>query len=143
MRGLGRLGERRLGIAVIWFLPAGESERSAPIEGISAEDRDIVESMMEMDAEVAVGHLLKMARRYHQDPEGLRAELLNMMEGDEIATKYMLEFIARIATGDQSPATSDHDAEEATDGPGGKVIDFPTSRADEEDEEDDDPEDRE
>lgn len=135
MRGLGQMGERRLGIALIWFLPAGESERSAPIEGISAEDRDIVESMMGMDAEVAVGHLLKMARRYQQDPEGLRAELLSMMEGDEIATRYILEFIARIATGDQSPATSDHDPEEAADGPGGQVIDFPTPKAGEEDEE--------
>jgi hypothetical protein len=135
MRGLGQLGERRLGIALIWFLPAGESERSAPIEGISAEDRDIVESMMGMEAEVAVGHLLKMARRYQQDPEGLHAELLSMMEGDEIATKCMLEFIAKIATDDQSPAASDHAAEETTDGPGGKVIDFRTPKAGEEDEE--------
>lgn len=133
-RGLGQLGERRLGIALIWFLPAGESERSAPIEGISAEDRDIVESMMGMDAEVAVGHLQKMARRYQEDPEGLRAELLSMMEGDEIATKYMLEFIAKIATGDQSPAASDHDEGEAADGPGGQVIDFPAPKAEEEDE---------
>jgi hypothetical protein len=133
-RRLGQLGERRLGIALIWFLPAGESER-APIEGISAEDRDIVESMMGMDAEVAVGHLLKMARRYQEDPEGLRAELLSMMKGDEIATKYMLEFIAKIATGDQSPATSDHEAEEAADGPDARVLEFPTPKAGEEDEE--------
>ena len=132
--GQGQLGERRLGIALIWFLPAGESERSAPIEGLSAEDRDIVESMMGMDAEVAVGHLLKLARRYQEDPEGLRAELLSMMEGDEIATKYMLEFIAKIATGDQSPAASDHDEGEAADGPGGQVIDFPAPKAEEEDE---------
>lgn len=69
-RGLGQLGGRRLGIALIWFLPAGESERSAPVEGISAEDRDIVESMMGMEAEVAVGHPRKMARRYQQDPKG-------------------------------------------------------------------------
>lgn len=133
-RGPGQLGERRLGIALIWFLPAGVSERSAPIEGISAEDRDFVESMMGMEAEVAVGHLLKMARRYQQDPEGLRAELLSMMEGDEIATKYMLEFIAKIVTGDQSPATSDHEAEDAADGPDARVLDFPTPKADEEDE---------
>lgn len=70
---------------MIWFLPAGESERSAPVEGISAEDRDIEESMMGMEAEVAVGHLRKMARRYQQDPKGLRAELLSMMEDrDEV-----------------------------------------------------------
>jgi hypothetical protein len=135
MRRLGQMGERRLGIALIWFLPTGESEPSAPTEEISAEDRDIVEGMMGMEAEVAVGHLLEMARRYQQDPEGLHAELLSMMEGDEIATKYLLEFIARIATGDQSSVTSDHDAEEAADGPGGKVIDFPTPKAGEEDEE--------
>ncbi len=132
-KGQGHLGERRLGIALIWFLPAGESERSAPIEEISAEDRDIVESMMGMEAEVAVGHLQKMARRYQEDREGLRAELLSMMEGDELATKYLLEFIARIATGDQSPTTSEHEPEKAADGPGGQVIDFPRSKTDEED----------
>jgi hypothetical protein len=131
--GLGQLGERRLGIALIWFLPAGESERSAPIEGINAEDREIVESMMGMDAEVAVGHLQKMARRYQQDPEGLRAELLSMMEGDEIATKYMLEFIAKFESGDPPPPKSKQEPEEAPDGLGGQVIEFPTPKTEEED----------
>lgn len=135
MRGQGQLGERRLGIAVIWFLPAGESEPSAPIEGISAEDRELVQSMLGMDAEVAVGHMQELGRRYRQDPEGLRVELLSMMEGDEIATKYLLEFVARIVSGDQSPAPGDPEAEETTDESGGKVIDFPTPKAGEEDDE--------
>jgi hypothetical protein len=132
-RELGHLGERRLGIALIWFLPAGESERSAPIEGLDAEDRELVESMMGMDAEVAVGHLQALGRKYKQDPEGLRAELLSMMEGDELATKYMMEFIAKFESGDQSPASREDAPEEAADGPGGQVIEFPAPKADEED----------
>lgn len=140
MKGQGQLGERRLGIAVIWFLPAGESERSAPIEGVSAEDRELVQSMLGMDVEVAVGRLQELGRRYQQDREGLHAELLSMMEGDEIATKYLMEFVAKIAFGDQSPASSEHKPEESADGPGGQVLEFTKPKADEED---DDPEDRE
>jgi len=139
-RGQGPLGERRLGIAVIWFLPAGESEQSAPTDEFSAEEREQIESMLSMDAEVAVERLRGLARKYRQDREGLQAELLSMMEGDEIATKYMLEFIAKIATGDQSPATSDHEPEESADGPGGQVLEFTKPKADKDD---DDPEDRE
>jgi len=131
-RELGHLGERRLGIALIWFLPAGESERSAPIEGLDAEDREFVESMMGMEAEVAVGHLQALGRKYKQDPEGLRAELLSMMEGDELATKYMMEFIAKFESGDQSPPPSEHEPEVAGDGPGAQVIEFPAPKADEE-----------
>lgn len=133
-RGPGYLGERRLGIALIWFLPAGESERSAPIEGLDAEDRELVESMMGMDAEVAVGHLQALGRKYKQDPEGLRAELLSMMEGDELATKYMLEFIAKFESGDQSPPLSEDTPEETADAPGGQVLEFPGPKVDEEDE---------
>jgi hypothetical protein len=132
-REVGHLGERRLGIALIWFLPAGESERSAPIEGIAAADRELVESMMGMDIEVAVGHLQKLGRRYKQDPEGLRAELLSMMNGDELAIDYLMEFIAQFESSDQSSPTSE-DAEVATDEPGGQVIEFPTPKADKEDE---------
>lgn len=138
-RELGHLGERRLGIALIWFLPAGESERSAPIEGLDADDRELVESMMGMDAEVAVGHLQALGRKYKQDPEGLRAELLSMMEGDELATKYMMEFIAKFESGEQPPPSEDTPAETA-DGPGGQVLEFPGSEVDEKD---DDPGERE
>ena len=133
-RELGHLGERRLGIAVIWFLPEEACDRSATIEGLSAEDRELVQSMLGMDAEVAVGHLQELGRRYQQDPKGLRVELLSMMRGDEIATKYVMEFIARIATDDQSPATGDDETEESTDGPVAQVIDFPAPKADEEEE---------
>jgi hypothetical protein len=140
MRGHGRLGERRLGIAVIWFLPAGESEQSAPTEGLSAEEREQIESMLGMDAEVALERLRGLGRMYRQDRERLHAELLSLTEGDEIATRYLLEFIAKIATGDQSPATSEHEPEESGDGPGGQVLEFTTPK---EDKEDDDPEDRE
>ena len=140
MRGQRPLGERRLGIAVIWFLPAGESEQSEPREGLSAEEREQVESMLGMDAEVAVERLRELGRMYRQDREGLHAELLNLTEGDEIATRYLLEFIAKIATGDQSPVASEHKPEESADGPGGQVHEFTTPKADKED---DDPEDRE
>lgn len=139
-RGQGQLGERRLGIAVIWFLPAGESEQSAPTEGLSAEEREQVESMLGMDVEVAVERLRGLGRMYQQDRDGLHAELLSMTEGDEIATRYLLEFISKIATGDQSPVTGDHEPEENADGPGGQVLEFTTPKADKED---DDPEDRE
>jgi hypothetical protein len=74
--------------------------------------------MLGMDAEVAVERLRGLGRMYRQDREGLQAELLSLTEGDEIATRYLLEFIAKIATDDQSPATSD--AEEAADGPAAK-----------------------
>lgn len=139
-RGQGSLGERRLGIAVIWFLPAGESERSASTEEFSAEERAQIESMLSMDAEVAVERLRGLARRYRQDRERLHAELLSMTEGDEIATGYLLEFISKIATGDQSSVTSEHEPEESDDGPGGQVLEFTKPKADKED---DDPEDRE
>lgn len=139
-RGQGSLGERRLGIAVIWFLPAGESERSASTEEFSAEEREQIESMLSMDAEVAVERLRGLARRYRQDRERLHAELLSMTEGDEIATRYLLEFIAKIATDDQSSVTSEHEPEESADGPGGQVLEFTTPKADKED---DAPEDRE
>lgn len=45
----------------------------------------------------------------------------------------MLEFSAKIVTDDQSPGTSDREAEEATDGPDARVIEFPTPKADEKD----------
>jgi hypothetical protein len=106
-RGQGPLGERRLGIAVIWFLPAGESGQSAPTDEFSAEEREQIESMLSMDAEVAVERLRGLARKYRQDREGLQAELLRQAEGDEIAARYLLEFIAKIATGDESPDTSE------------------------------------
>jgi hypothetical protein len=133
-KGLGHLGERRLGIAVIWFLPEGAVDRSAPIEGIGAEDRDLVQSMMGMDAEVAVGHLQELGRKYRENPERLRVELLSTMGGDEIATQYLMEFVAGIASGDQSPSASEHAPEESADDPGGQVLEFHAPKATEKDE---------
>jgi hypothetical protein len=37
-RGPGQLGERRLGIAVIWFLPAGESGHGSSTNELLLED---------------------------------------------------------------------------------------------------------
>jgi hypothetical protein len=133
-KGPGYVGERRLGIALIWFLPGGESERSEPIEGLDAQDRELVESMMGMDAEVAVGYLQALGRKYKQDPEGLRAEVLSMMKGDELATKYLMEFIAQFESGNPSPPRSEDTPEEAAESPGGQVLEFPGSKAAEEDE---------
>lgn len=132
-RELGHLGERRLGIAVIWFLPEGSVDRSATIEGISAEDRELVQSMMGMDAEVAVGRLQELGRKYRESPERLRAEVLSTMEGDEIATQYLMEFITKIASPDQSSPVSEHAPEETEEGPGGQVVEFPGAQVDGED----------
>jgi hypothetical protein len=52
----------------------------------------------------------------------------------------LLEFIAKIATGDQSPVTDEDEPEESADGPGGQVLEFTKPKADKDD---DDPEDRE
>ena len=96
--------------------------------------------MLGMDVEVAVGRLQELGRRYQQDREGLHTELLSMMEGDQIATEYLMEFVAKIAFGDQSPASSDGGPEETAEGPGGQVLEFPRPKADEKG---DDPEERE
>lgn len=130
---LGQMGQPRVGIALIWFLPAMGSASGVPEEKLSAEDREFFRSATGMEAEDALAHLRELGMKHEQDPEGLRAEILSMMEGDEVATEYLMDFIQGIAPGGRSRRTGKHEPEESTDSPGGQVVEFRHPAADEED----------
>lgn len=139
---LGILGEPRIGIALVWFLPAPRGEAPPPTVHVSPEEAAFFREVTGFEPTALLARLQALATAYAHDPNALRAELVRLTGGDEIAAEQIVQLIrASIATGEDS------ERDDEKDGAGGQVIDFarpdernePADEADENDEHDDEP----
>jgi hypothetical protein len=127
---LGSLGEPRIGIALIWFVGANPDSNDAESSQVTPEDAAFVHGLTGLDPEALVARLQDMAAEYDRDPEAMRADLVRMAGGDEIAAEYLIKLMRTAKPGGAQPG-SDAPGQES-----GRVIDFgpPPGRGDDDDE---------
>jgi hypothetical protein len=130
---LGSLGAPRIGIALIWFLDGGtgqQGERAGATHSpgptgpsvtppVTAEDIEFVRGLTGLAPEELVTRLQAIAAGYARDPGALRAEILSITGGDEIAARHLMQVIqaAEPGAGEASPDAA-CDAE-------GRVLELP------------------
>lgn len=132
---LGILGGPRIGIALIWFLPANPDETRTTAEQASPEEVEYIRDLTGLGPMELLTRLQDIAAAYTQDPEALRAEILRLTDGNEIAAEHIIQLIrTAVATDDDSD--DDRDADDG--GESGQVIDFERSDDRNEDEDEDD-----
>lgn len=134
---LGSLGTPRIGIALIWFLDGGARQQSEPTgpanppgplgppvtAPVTPEDIELVRGLTGLAPEELVTRLQGIAAGYARDPDALRAEILRITGGNEIAAEHLMQLIqASMPGGDE--AERDHAGPEVERAPG-RVIDLP------------------
>jgi hypothetical protein len=101
---LGFLGPPRVAIALLWFVdggahrsgePAGPVHPSGPTPPppVTPEDTELVRSLTGLTPVELVARLQDIAAGYERDPAVLRAELLRITGGDEIAVEHLMQLI--------------------------------------------------
>jgi hypothetical protein len=130
---LGSLGTPRIGIALIWFLDGGAGQRGEPAgpthspgppgppvtPPAAAEDIEFVRGLTGLAPDELVTRLQDIAAGYARDPGALRAEILSITGGDEIAAGYLMQVIqAAGPSGGEASADGARQAE-------GRVIELP------------------
>lgn len=115
---LGFLGEPRIGIALIWFVGAGPATGSAPSAHVTPEDVEFVRGLTGLDPDALVSRLRDIAAEYDRDPEAMRAEILRITGGDEIAAEYLIQLIRTAQPGGGRDGSAEPGQES------GRVIDF-------------------
>lgn len=130
---LGSLGEPRIGIALIWFVGAGAETGSVASSPVAPEDAEFIRGLTGLDPDGLISRLRGIAAEYDRDPEAMRAEILRITGGDEIAAEYLIKLM-RVAKPGGEQGGSDEPGQES-----GRVIDFgqPPGRSDDEDDDDD------
>lgn len=130
---LGILGGPRIGIALIWFLPANPDEAATIAEQASPEEVEYIRDLTGLGPMELLTRIQGLAAMYAHDPDALRAEILRLTDGDEIAAEHVVQLIRAATASDD--ADDGRDADDG--GDNGQVIDF--ERSDEDDGEDDEP----
>jgi hypothetical protein len=115
---LGSLGEPRIGIALIWFVGAGPDSRGAVSSQVAPEDVEFVRGLTGLDPDALLSRLRDIAAEYDRDPDAMRAELLRITGGDEIAAEYLVKLMQTAKPGGERGG-SDEPGQES-----GRVIDF-------------------
>lgn len=115
---LGALGTPRIGIALIWFVDAGPETGNPAPSPVTPEDVEFVRGLTGLDPDALVSRLRGMAAEYDRDPEAMRAEILRITGGDEIATEYLVKLMHTAQPGGGEAAADEPGAES------GRVIDF-------------------
>jgi hypothetical protein len=105
---LGSLGTPRIGIALIWFLDGGAGQRGEPAgpthspgppgPPVTAEDIEFVRGLTGLAPDELVRRLQDIAVSYARDPGALRAEILRITGGDEIATGHLMQVIQSVGS---------------------------------------------
>lgn len=114
---LGSLKSPRFGIALVWFLdesvrppgepagPASPSTASSPPAAapatppVTPEDIEMVRGLTGLAPAELVARLQEIAAGYARTPGALRAELLRITGGDEIAAEHLMQLIQAAAPG--------------------------------------------
>ncbi len=127
---LGSLGEPRIGIALIWFVGAAPDSGSAASSQVAPEDVEFIRGLTGLDPDALLSRLRDIAAEYERDPDAMRAELLRITGGDEIAAEYLIKLMHTAKPGGEQGA-SDEPGQES-----GRVIDFgqPPGHSDDDDE---------
>lgn len=137
---LGILGEPRIGIALIWFLPANPDETRTSAEQASPEEVEFIRDLTGLGPMELLTRLRGIAAAYAHDPAALRAEIVRLTDGNEIAAEHIIQLIRAAAAPDadnDADNDEDNDGGDADDGgESGQVIDF--ERSDERNEDEDD-----
>jgi hypothetical protein len=123
---LGSLGTPRIGIALIWFLDGGARQPGVPAESahspgrpgppltppVTAEDIEFVRGLTGLAPDELVARLHDIAAGYERDPGALRAEILRITGGDEIAAEHLIQLIhAAQPGGDEANVGHPHQGE--------------------------------
>lgn len=129
---LSFLKKPRFAVALIWFVdgtrqpgePGGPEHPSGPSEPpepppVTPEDTELVRSLTGLTPAELVTRLQDIAASFERDPGGLRAELLRITGGDEIAAGHLMQLI-RAAL----PGTHEGEAPRASEEEG-RVIPLP------------------
>jgi hypothetical protein len=119
---LGTLGAPRIGIALIWFVDAGPeigiATPSPVTPPVTPEDVEFVRGLTGLDPDALVSRLRDIAALYDRDREAMRAEILRITGGDEIAAEYLVKLMHAAQPGGEQ-ADGDEPGPES-----GRVIDF-------------------
>jgi hypothetical protein len=129
---LGSLGEPRIGFALIWFVGAGAETDSVAPSPVAPEDAEFIRGLTGLDPGALITRLRGIAAEYDRDPEAMRAEMLRITGGDEIAVEYLLKLM-RVPQPGGEQGGSDEPEQES-----GRVIDFGQPRGRSDDDDDDD-----
>jgi hypothetical protein len=135
----GSLGTPRFGIALIWFVDGGAPDgapaapSSPPAASgppvtppVTPEDIELVRDLTGLAPEELVARLHDIAAGYAGDPGALRAEILRITGGDEIAAGHLMQLI-QACTPDGDAGDGGTDAEPTGQEEGrtpGRVIDL-------------------
>jgi DNA-binding transcriptional ArsR family regulator len=123
---IGRLGQPRVAIALVWFLPANSSASAAPDgtppepEPIPPEEIEFVRSMTGMEPDELISRLRGIAEKFRDDPATMRRELVRLADGDEITAEEIMRIIRAAEPGNDNG----HDDHEETTGEGAEILDF-------------------
>jgi hypothetical protein len=123
---IGRLGQPRVAIALVWFIPADSRGHTAPEgappepEPIPPEEIEFVRQMTGMEPEELVSRLRGIAESFRKDPTGMRQELVRLVDGDEITAEELIRIIRAVESGDDN---GDDDHEESA-SEGAEILDF-------------------
>jgi len=128
---LGKLGDPRVAIALVWFIPANSSsssseprqEPSGP-QPVSQEDVEFVRTMTGMEPDDLVSRLQGIAEEFRKDPATLRQEIVRIMEGDEIAAEYFIQLMRSAEPENGNGHEEDTDEGEAPRGEGAEILNF-------------------
>ena len=115
---LGSLGEPRIGIALIWLVGAGPDSRSAVSSPVAPEDVEFVRGLTGLDPDALLSRLRDIAAEYDRDPDAMRAALLRITGGDEIAAEYLVKLMHMAKPGGERGGRDEPGQES------GRVIDF-------------------
>ena len=134
---LGSLRTPRIGIALFWFLDDGVSPQSEPAGAaspsaasdppvtppVTPEDIELVRGLTGLAPEELVARLQDIAAGYASDPGALRAELLRITGGNEIAAGHLMQLIEASTPGGDSGADAERAGQDVGNVPG-RVIDL-------------------
>ncbi len=115
---LGSLGEPRIGIALIWFVGAAAETPSVGTSQVAPEDVEFIRGLTGLDPDALIARLRDIAAEYDRDPEAMRAELVRITGGDEIAAEYLIKLMHTAKPGGEQDGRHEPGPES------GRVIDF-------------------
>jgi hypothetical protein len=115
---LGSLGEPRIAIALIWFVGAVPETRGAMSSQVAPEDVEFIRGLTGLDPDALLSRLRDIAAEYARDPEAMRAELVRITGGDEIAAEYLIKLMHTAKPGGERDGNHEPGPES------GRVIDF-------------------
>lgn len=128
---IGKLGDPRVAIALIWLIPANSTipssepkqEQSGP-QPVSQEDVEFVRDMTGMEPDVLITRLRGIAEEFQKDPAALRQEIVRIMEGDEIAAEYFIQLMHSAEPANGNGHEEDTEESEEITEEGAQILDF-------------------